>query len=449
MKYHSHSNPNLRADFGQALLASLAPDGGLWMPDSLPKFSPDQLAQMGAMSFAHCAAKLARHFVDASFSDEDLLAICEDAYDFPLPMVTRNGYELDAAIPEDEDEFFLELFHGPTLAFKDFAARFMGRAASHLLTKSGETRTILVATSGDTGGAIGYSFLNQPGIKVYILYPQGGVSSVQEQQLTSMGADSNVKAIRIDGTFDDCQAMVKQAFGDQDLSKKHHLMSANSINVGRVIPQSFYYFWTSLQAKAAYPDRPLVYSIPSGNLGNVTGGLIARAMGAPIDRFVVGHNSNDPFVDYLATGEYTPRPSMPTLSNAMDIGRPNNFPRILDLLNNDYDAVKHVCWGASFDDETTARAMRRMFNQSGYVMCPHTAVGQLAMDKFASDVDTPFTKITVATAHPAKFLDSVTRIIREDIPFPQALADMMDEPSIKHTMTPTLAALADYLTETA
>ena len=449
MKYHSHSDPKIKATFGEALLASLAPDGGLWMPDSLPKFTEDQLAILGAKSFAQCAAHLARHFVDNSFTQDDLNAICEDAYDFPVPMVTRSGYHLDPAIPEDENEFFLELFHGPTLAFKDFAARFMGRAASHLLTKSEDSRTILVATSGDTGGAIGYSFLNQPGIKVYILYPKGGVSKVQEQQLTSMGESSNVKAIRVDGTFDDCQAMVKQAFGDAPLSAKHKLMSANSINVGRVIPQSFYYFWTSLQAKAAYPNRPLVYSIPSGNLGNVTGGLIARAMGAPIDRFVVGHNVNDPFVDYLASGEYTPRPSVPTLSNAMDIGRPNNFPRILDLLGNDYDAVKHVCWGASFDDEETARHLRRVFNESGYVMCPHTAVGQLAMDKFASDVDTPFTKITVATAHPAKFLDSVTRIIREDIPFPQPLSDMIDKPSHKHTMAPTLSALADYLDETA
>ncbi|WP_418152944.1 threonine synthase [Litorimonas sp. RW-G-Af-16] len=403
MNYHSHSNPKIKARFGDALLASLASDGGLWMPDSLPHFSPAQTAKMGAMSFADCAAVLAREFVDERYLTEDLRAICRDAYNFDVPMVTLGGELLDAATPEDHDEFILELFHGPTLAFKDFAARFMGRAASHLMKSSGETRTILVATSGDTGGAIGDAFLDQDGIKVFILFPKGGVSQVQEQQLCTMGnAKSNVKAISIDGTFDDCQQMVKDAFGDKDLTTKHNLMSANSINVGRVIPQSFYYFWTSLQAKAAYPSRPIVYSIPSGNLGNLTGGLIAKQMGAPIDRFVIGNNVNDPFVDYLGSGEYKPRPSVPTLSNAMDIGRPNNFPRILALHNGDYDAVKSVCWGASFTDAETERHIRRVHTETGYIMCPHTAVGHLAMEAFTADIDEPITKITVGMTSPRK-----------------------------------------------
>lgn len=446
MNYHSHSDPKVTARFGDALLASLAPNGGLWMPDKIPSFTPEETAKMGAMSFADCSAALARHFVDDRFRAEDLTEICRDAYNFPVPLKTLQGGTLDAATPEIADEYILELFHGPTLAFKDFAARFMGRAASHLMKSSGDKRTILVATSGDTGGAIGDAFLNQEGINVFILFPKGGVSKIQEQQLCTMGGkDSNVRAISIDGTFDDCQQLVKDAFANEQMTKTFSLMSANSINVGRVIPQSFYYFWTSLQIKAAHPGLPIVYSIPSGNLGNLTGGLIAKQMGAPIERFVVGNNSNDPFIDYLKTGEYTPRPSIPTLSNAMDIGRPNNFPRILDLHNNDYDAVSKVCWGASFSDEATERHMRRVFTETGYVMCPHTAVGHLAMEAFSKDVDRDFIKVTVGTAHPAKFADSVERIIHEDLPLPKPLAAIMRKSKRVHVMPPQLSALADYL----
>jgi len=446
MNYHSHSDLKVTASFGDALLASLAPDGGLWMPDDIPHFMPDQAAKMGAVSFGDCAATLARHFVDDRFSAEDLTSICRDAYNFPVPLKTLTGVTLDVATPEPANEYILELFHGPTLAFKDFAARFMGRTASHLMKTSGEKRTILVATSGDTGGAIGDAFLDQEGINVFILFPKGGVSKIQEQQLCTMGsANSNVRAISVDGTFDDCQQLVKDAFANDAMTKDYALMSANSINVGRVIPQSFYYFWTSLQIKAAHPGVPIVYSIPSGNLGNLTGGLIAKKMGAPIERFVIGNNNNDPFVDYLETGEYTPRPSVPTLSNAMDIGRPNNFPRILDLYNNDYEAVSEVCWGASFSDKKTERHMRRVFTETGYVMCPHTTVGHLAMQEFAKDVELDFIKVTVGTAHPAKFADSVERIIREDVPLPKPLAKAMRKTKRVHVMPPSLKALEDYL----
>jgi len=446
MNYLSHKNPEISASFGKALLASLAPDGGLWMPEKIPTFTPEQTAVMGAMSFADCASNLATHFTDASFKEDDLQAICRDSYNFDVPMVTPFGRQLDPTLAPDADDFILELFHGPTLAFKDFAARFMGRAASHLMQANKQKRTILVATSGDTGGAIGDAFLDQDSIKVFILFPKGGVSNIQEQQLTTMGTKwSNVKAIAVDGTFDDCQQLVKQAFSDKNLTEKHDLMSANSINVGRVIPQSFYYFWTSLQAKAAYPDRPIVYSIPSGNLGNLTGGLIAKKMGAPIDRFVVGNNANDPFVDYLSTAVYTPRPSIPTLSNAMDIGRPNNFPRILSLFDNVYEDVLDVCWGASFSDAETERHIRRIYNETGYVMCPHTAVGHLAMEKFGKDVEHPFTRITVGTAHPAKFADSVERILHTDIPLPKPLRKAMQKKKRMHVMGPTLANLSDYL----
>ena len=212
-----------------------------------------------------------------------------------------------------------------------------------------------------------------------------------------------------------------------------------------VIPQSFYYFWTSIQAKAAFPQRPIVYSIPSGNLGNLTGGLIARKMGAPIHKFVVGNNANDPFVDYLYMGEYTPRPSVPTLSNAMDIGRPNNFPRILSLFDGDYDSIAEACSGYSYTDEQTERHVRKTYVHSGYLMCPHTAVGHMAMQDFVADTDKNYTKITVSTAHPAKFKDEVEQIIRETIPLPASLQACIDAPSHKHVMAPALSALDEYL----
>ncbi|MBL4871539.1 MAG: threonine synthase [Robiginitomaculum sp.] len=445
MIYHSLKDKNLKASFSTALLSSLAPDGGLYMPDRFPEFTDEQLAYLGALPFHECAGKLARFFVDDKFSQENLDSICADAYDFELPLKTLSGEVLDPALPEPEDEYILELFHGPTLAFKDFAARFMGRATSHLLARSHETRTILVATSGDTGGAIGHAFLNQNGIRVFILFPQGGVSSVQEHQLTSMGENSNVKAIAIDGTFDDCQMLVKQAFADKDLADKHKLMSANSINVGRVIPQSFYCFWTSLQVKAAHPNRPIVYSIPSGNLGNLTGGLIARRMGAPINKFVVGNNANHPFTDYLNTGNYQPCASVPTLSNAMDIGRPNNFPRILALFNHDHEAIAQICHGVHFSDADTERHMFKIYRDHNYIMCPHTAVGHMALEDFASSTQEEYTKVTVSTAHPAKFKDDVERILQMDIPLPPSLQSYVDAPSHKLVIEPTLSALSHVL----
>lgn len=446
MTYHSHLDTDVKADFGKALLASLAPDGGLWMPDSLPFFSPEETAQLGALPFWACAAKLAEYFTDEAIKPDHLTALCKDAYNFPVPMKTLQGAELDTAMTDVADEYILELFHGPTLAFKDFAARFMGRSASELMKSKGESRTILVATSGDTGGAVGDAFVDQDGIRVVILYPEGGVSKVQEQQLCTIGGhNSNVQAVSLQGTFDDCQQLVKDAFANKELSEKHNLMSANSINVGRVIPQSFYYFWTSLQLKAAHPGVPIVYSIPSGNLGNLTGGIIAKKMGAPIDRFVVGNNTNDPFVDYLEDGEYRPRPSVPTLSNAMDIGRPNNFPRILDLMDKDYEKVSELCWGASFSDEETERHLRRIYNKTGYVMCPHTAVGHLAMEAFSKDVKRDFIKVTVATAHPAKFAESVERIIDSKIDLPAPLAKAMKQKKRVTSITPTLDALSNYL----
>lgn len=443
MNFLSHSDPKLTSSFGNALLASLAPDGGLWMPEALPRFTEDQMAEMAAMDFADCAATLATHFVGDDFDVDELRDICRDAYDFPLPLITDTGQHFDPAMTEPADHYFLELFHGPTLAFKDFAARFMARAVSRLIERSGEQRTILVATSGDTGGAIGYAFHNQSNIKVVILYPESGVSEVQEQQLTTIG--DNVSPLRVQGSFDDCQALVKQAFGDKKLAKRHNLMSANSINVGRVIPQSFYYVWTALRLKAGHPGRPLVISVPSGNLGNVTGGLMAQKMGAPIDHFVVGHNANDPLVDYLRTAQYTPRDSVPTLSNAMDIGRPNNFARIQYLFDGKYKQIAKALYGASFSDAETERHMRHVHSRTGYVMCPHTTVGNLALRSYMTRHDGPATQVTVATAHPAKFRPDVERVLREDVPLPDALGATYNRAREFSDIEPNMKALVDAL----
>lgn len=451
MPYHSHSHKTHSADFSQALLANLAPDGGLWMPDNIPHFDSNQLINYAAMSFADCAAELAQYFTDTHFSSEELKTICRNAYNFDMPLQSPNGQRFDSAYVEPNNQFFLELFHGPTLAFKDFAARLMARMTHHIMQKTRQTRTILVATSGDTGGAIGEAFLNQAHISVYILFPKNGVSPLQARQLTTIGTPhkSNIRAIAVNGHFDDCQRLVKDAFSDSYLNQRHKLMSANSINIGRIIPQSFYYFWTSLQLKAAYPMRPIVYAIPSGNLGNLTGGLIAKKMGAPIHKFIIGNNVNRPFVDYLASGDYAPRPSVPTLSNAMDIGRPNNFQRILSLYNSNLEKIRKDCWGAAFSDSQTEAHMRTIFKRYNYQMCPHTAIGHLAMTEYAAQTSANMTQVTVATAHPAKFSENVTRILGQTVALPPSLQNIMHKTPQQYEITPDLTSLADILNANA
>ena len=442
MRYHSHKDPSVTAAFSDALLASLAPGGGLWMPDRLPYFSTVERDEMARMPFAALSARLAREFVDDRFSGADIDNLCADAYDFDLSIKPF------AAAPHGayDSDYILELFHGPTLAFKDFAARFMARAASTLLSQSSVRRTILVATSGDTGGAVGAAFAGQPGVQVYILYPKDGVSSIQQAQLNTVGKEEgNVRALAVDGSFDDCQALVKEAFADDGLAQAHGLMSANSINIGRVIPQSFYYFWASLKLKAIHPEEPLVISVPSGNLGNVTGGLMARRMGAPIDRFIVAHNINDPFVDYLTTSAYRPRASVRTLSNAMDVGRPNNFARILALFDGDAEAIREACWGVSFTDSETKAHLRAVHDATGYVMCPHTAVGHAAAQAYKQNIDNQGVFLTAATAHPAKFANAIEHIIGAPVDMPPSLAAALAvQPEIT-TIEPTLSALRALL----
>ncbi len=438
MQYHSTKDKSCRTNFENALLTGIAPDGGLFVPEKIPTIisGNDVNHRLREVSFSELAFEIARHFVDGEISDPDLRKICEDAYNFEIPLVEIA-----------DNHSVLELFHGPTAAFKDFAARFMARCASYFLAKNSAEKIILVATSGDTGGAVGNGFLGLPGVRVFILYPRGGISQVQEQQLTTMG--KNVQAVEIDGNFDDCQRLVKEAFVDKELNQKLDLMSANSINVGRVIPQSFYYAWVALtlsqkQKVESQKDQKIVFSVPSGNFGNLTGGLLAQMMGFPIHKFIAANNANHPFVDFLESGNFEPAPSVPTISNAMDIGHPNNFYRINYFFGEDISEVRDHIWGAWFDDTQTREMIKRSFDR-GYLACPHTAVALLGTKKFREKFGDDFYFVTVSTAHPAKFPEVVEEIIGQKIKIPENIQAVLKKKKEAQLLDPVLEALRDFL----
>lgn len=429
MQFYSTKDRNLTASFEEALLSGMASDGGLFMPEDIPAFTTEEIENLKSKPLAEVAFAIAKQFVGDEIPAEKLKAICDDAYNFEVPF-----YEFE------KNHVVLELFHGPTQAFKDFAARFMARCTSYFLEQNNVQKNILVATSGDTGGAVGNGFLGLPGINVFILYPSGAVSHVQEQQLTTMG--QNIRAIEVDGDFDACQKFVKEAFADREFNDRFNLMSANSINVGRVIPQSFYYFWSSLQLQQEYPDKKIVYSIPSGNFGNLFGGIIARQMGAPIHKFVASNNNNKPFFQFLKTGTFTPVSSVRTLSNAMDIGHPNNYYRIAHLFENNIEKIREVIEGETFDDKQTAQTIKTVFDAKNYIMCPHTAVAYLGAKKFQSD---DRIMVTVSTADPAKFLDDVEAIIQSKVPLSPALKSVLELPKKAFLMKPDIKSLEAYL----
>ncbi len=416
MRFHSTNNPDLKTNFRTALLSGIAPDGGLYVPDEIPDLS-DFIASDAALecTFPELAFEIAQRFIEDEIPKSDLQAICEEAFNFSVPLVEV-----------EQNHSVLELFHGPTAAFKDFAARFMARCVSNFLVQNHEEKMILVATSGDTGGAVGSGFLGVPNVRVVILYPEGGVSTVQEAQLTTMG--QNIQALEVAGSFDDCQQLVKQAFLDGDISADLKLMSANSINIGRVIPQSFYHAWSSLQVKKNHPESNLVITVPSGNFGNITGGLWAKKMGFPIHKLIASNNANHPFCDYLSTGEFKPAPSVATLSNAMDIGHPNNFYRIEHLYGGDLERMKEDLWGTWYTDEQTEAKIQAVDKEWGYLACPHTAVGLLGTadykTQFGSDNDY---YVTASTAHPAKFPETMEPILGRKIEIPPLLSDVLEK----------------------
>ena len=410
MKLYSTKNPTAFVSLKEAVFKGLPDDNGLFMPDFIKKLDDDFIKNLKNYSFQSIAFTVTRHLLRGIIPDEDLKILIERAIDFPAPVVKL-----------DDATHVLELFHGPSLAFKDFGARCMAQLMSYFNQDDKRDLVILVATSGDTGGAVAAGFYKTLGIKVVILYPSGKVSMLQEKQLTTLG--ENITALEVQGTFDDCQAMVKQAFLDKELTSKIRLSSANSINIARLIPQSFYYFEAYKQVETH--GKPLVFSVPSGNFGNLTAGLFAQKMGLPISKFIAATNANDVVPQYLASGTYTPTPSVPTLSNAMDVGNPSNFARMLDLYGSTWNNMKENIIGYAYDDATTKAAMREVKSTYNYVIDPHGAIAYLALKDYQKTHDA--VGVILETAHPAKFLDDVESILEQKIPIPERLASLADK----------------------
>jgi len=407
MNYFSTNRKAPMVSLKEAVLNGLAPDGGLYMPEHIPTMSSDFFAKLSKMSFQEIAFEVGRVLFDGEIDDATLQKIGNQSFDFPVPLV-----------PLDDATFVLELFGGPTLAFKDFAARFMARLIGHAIADSNTELTILVATSGDTGSAVAHGFYNVPGIRVCILYPSRRVSDLQEKQLTTMGG--TITALEIQGTFDDCQKLVKQALVDPDVTRVLRLGSANSINIARLFPQTFYYFFAVGQLLNR--GLPIVVSVPSGNVGNLSAGLIAKQMGLPVHRFIAATNANSILPEYLAAGEYVPRPSLATLSNAMDVGNPSNFVRMLELYHHSVQEMREAVCGYSVSEEKTKAMMREVYEKYGYVLDPHGAVGCAALAQYrAEHSEERNIGIFLETAHPAKFKESVDEILGEDIQIPPRL----------------------------
>ena len=420
MQYYSTNNPTTRESLETAVVKGLAADRGLYMPTSIRPLPQEFFDNIQDMSLQEISFRVAECFFGEDIPAEDLRQIVYDtmSFDIPAVRVTDNIYSL-------------ELFHGPTLAFKDVGARFMARLLGYFNKKQGGDRlvNVLVATSGDTGSAVANGFLGVPGIHVYVLYPKGKVSPIQECQFTTLG--QNITAIEVEGVFDDCQAMVKSAFMDEELNQHMKLTSANSINVARFLPQSFYYFWAYAQLKKqgiAVNGTPsavapkLVACVPSGNFGNICSALFGRRMGLPIDRFIAANNANDIFYNYLQSGQYNPRPSTATIANAMDVGDPSNFARILDLYGHSHEAITEDISGATYTDGQIADTMRQCLSETGYQLDPHGACGYQALKDGLRPGEVGF---FLETAHPAKFKQVVDAICHTDVEIPARLAAFM------------------------
>jgi threonine synthase len=404
MKFYSTNNPLTRVTFKEAVFNSMPQDKGLYMPVTIPRLDDKFINNLDCYTLPEIAFHVAKNLLGDDIPDNELKAIIDDAINFYAPIV---GLE--------ENVYVLELFHGPSLAFKDFGARFMSRVMSYFLAEGEKQLDVLVATSGDTGGAVALGFLGVPNTRVTILYPKGKVSAIQELQLTTNG--QNIRAIEVDGTFDDCQALVKQAFTDKELNEKFRLTSANSINIARLIPQTFYYFNAYAQALKEGKTK-VVFSVPSGNFGNIGAGLLAWKMGLPVEHFIAATNVNDTVPEFLKTGVYKPKPSVSTLSNAMDVGDPSNWVRIADLFKDDMGNLKKLVTGYRYDDEQTLKAIEWVYDAYQYVVCPHTAIAWQALKDWQQDYNTGTTGIFLSTAHPCKFPEV----------FPERIADKVIVP---------------------
>ncbi len=413
MKYYSTNKQAPIANLSKAVVKGLAEDRGLYMPERINKLPKEFFDNIEKLSFQEIAYRVADAFFGEDVEAEALKKIVYDtlAFDCPVVKVSDNIYSL-------------ELFHGPTLAFKDVGARFMARMLQYIASRetadNSKTVNVLVATSGDTGSAVANGFLGVEGIHVYVLYPKGKVSKIQESQFTTLG--KNITAIEIDGVFDDCQALVKNAFMDEELNKHMKLTSANSINVARFLPQAFYYFNAYARMKEQGLADNLVICVPSGNFGNITAALFGHSMGLPIKRFIAANNANDIFYKYLKSGKYEPKPSIQTLANAMDVGDPSNFARILDLYGNSHERITSLISGATYSDERISETMQECYKSSGYILDPHGACGYQALKELLKPGETG---VFCETAHPAKFKEKVDEILNTNIEIPERLAAFM------------------------
>lgn len=432
MNFYSTRNKEHRVDFREAVFRGLAPDGGLYHPVEEPDLKELMLREDPIRSFADLAADLTAHLLPKTFDEESARRVCERAFTF-TPSLRKLTNEI----------YVLELFHGPSCAFKDFGASFLAAAMEELL---GDRRAvILTATSGDTGSAVAQAFVGRTGIDVVILYPSGRVSPLQEQQLTTVG--ENVVALEVKGSFDDCQRMVKEAFTDRDLSERAHLTSANSINLGRLIPQSFYYISAFVQLRSQLASE-IVFSVPSGNFGNLTAGILAWRWGLPVSGFIAATNANDVVPEYLESGIYTPRPSVKTVANAMDVGNPSNFERMLEIFGSDFQDMRAMVGGEMVTDEEIHDTIYRYHRDSDVFLDPHTAAGVHGAERYLQgDGAGDATVITLGTAHPAKFGEIVREATGVEPPLPERLAQAMKKQKEALPMPPHIDDLKSFLLE--
>jgi threonine synthase len=430
MKLYSTNNRSIEVSLKEAVFKGLPPDNGLFMPTKIPVLNDDFFKNIDQLSFQEIAFQVCNALIGEDVPADQLKMIVNDVITFDAPLV-----------PLQDNISVLELFHGPSLAFKDFGARFMARLMTYFLEKEKQEINILVATSGDTGSAVAQGFLDMPGIKVTILYPSKKVSDIQEKQLTTLG--KNITALEVSGTFDDCQRLVKEAFLDKDLNKKLTLSSANSINISRLIPQSFYYFYAYSKLKAQ--NKPVVFSVPSGNFGNLCGGLFAKRMGLPVYKFIASTNANDIIPAYLINVIFSPRPSVTNISNAMDVGNPSNFARILALYDNKIDKIREDITGGSYTDDETRKAIKEIYKSTNYIMDPHGAVGYLGLTDYLKSVKVPVNGVFLATAHTTKFLEVVEDVVEKKIELPARLKEIVNKTKKSIQITPQLSELKSFL----
>ena len=430
MQYYSTNGKAPLATLEEAVVRGLAPDKGLYMPQEIRPLPQEFFDHIENMSFQEMSYQVAHNFFGDDVDAESLREIVFDTLAFETPIVKV-----------EDNIYSLELFHGPTLAFKDVGARFMARLLRYFIKREGKEQVnVLVATSGDTGSAVANGFLGVDGIHVYVLYPKGKVSKIQESQFTTLG--KNITAIEVDGVFDDCQALVKSAFMDEELQGHMNLTSANSINVARFLPQAFYYFNAYAQAKKLGKADNLTICVPSGNFGNITAGLFAQRMGLPIKHFIAANNANDIFYNYLLSGIYSPKASIQTIANAMDVGDPSNFARILDLYKSSHAEICNHISGATYSDDKIAATMKKCYEQTGYVLDPHGACGYQALKDNLKEGETG---VFLETAHPAKFKEKVDAILSTDIEIPTRLADFMKGKKQSLEMAADFSAFKQFL----